>query len=260
MTFNVWGKHRWPSREAPLRSFFKRAQPDVFVLQEVTQDILAVVDSEIKDTHSRIRDDEFEGWYCEGNIYWNHSMFTLKSHGYEDVGITSSKFRRLFWVLLQVNGTQKEVLISTAHLTYQQHKDEVETGQNPRLRQTQRVLEFLQTKSGPNNSTPIIFAGDVNDPIHPSLIMTKGGFPDVMDLLGQQKSYTWPWGFTLDEDEPKQCLDFVFCNADDSFRPVGAYVHRFQYKNFKEGEWPVPSDHYPVQAVFEIAASDLWNN
>ena len=60
MTFNVWGKFNWPHREKPLESFFSRHKPDVLLLQEVSPDILSLIDKSLT-SHSRVKDEKLEG-------------------------------------------------------------------------------------------------------------------------------------------------------------------------------------------------------
>jgi hypothetical protein len=74
---------------------------------------------------------------------------------------------------------------------------------------------------------------------------------DPFDQLSLAKSYTWPCGISA-EDEPEQCLDFIFSGGSSRLKPVAASVVRYAYKNFKIGEWPTPSDHWPVQAIYEL--------
>jgi hypothetical protein len=61
MTFNVWGKWNWPYRANPLKAFFEANTPDILVLQEVSEDILSLIDSVLLG-HERVREEQnFEG-------------------------------------------------------------------------------------------------------------------------------------------------------------------------------------------------------
>lgn len=54
------------------------------------------------------------------------------------------------------------------------------------------------------------------------------------------------------EDEPEQVLDFIFAKKVTNVRAIAAHVVKYVYKDFKVGEWPTCSDHYPLQAVYEL--------
>jgi len=117
-------------------------------------------------------------------------------------------------------------------------------------------VKFLSdsAKDDDGKKIPALFGGDVNDPIHPTIIFSQAGFADPFDELSLAKQFTWPHGLPL-EDEPEQCLDFIFSNRE-KLRALGVQVVRFSYKkhNADAGEWPVPSDHYPVQATYELTS------
>ena len=44
MTFNIWGNNLWPDRSSAVSHLFQTTLPDVFMLQEVTPDILMYLD------------------------------------------------------------------------------------------------------------------------------------------------------------------------------------------------------------------------
>lgn len=104
-----------------------------------------------------------------------------------------------------MNGTEQKVLATTAHLTYQQHETELQTGVNPRIGQCRAILEALSEKSVEQN-LPCIFAGDLNDAIHPPIVFSKGGFKDTFETLGQAHTPTYPWGISTEDGNRPGCV------------------------------------------------------
>jgi hypothetical protein len=48
MTYNVWGEHLWPSRLPAFEDLILSTKADVFMLQEVTPDILTALDKLVR--------------------------------------------------------------------------------------------------------------------------------------------------------------------------------------------------------------------
>lgn len=244
ITYNLWNIQRWPLREPAVRGFFRRFRPDIFCLQELRVETRDALD-EAMSGYRRV-EDPFPGWVRESNIYWNANLLEEVQHGAEDIGISSDAYRRLFWVRLRVRDTGRTLFVSTAHLTYQEHPDELRTGYSPRLdqaRQAARVLTSLVRAEEPG-----FFLGDLNDPVGPVHILQESGFHDCFTRLEILPPPTWPAVPTARivpwEVLTNQTIDWVLSN--DRARPIAAHAPNYYFEDLS------PSDHWPVLAIYEI--------
>ena len=78
-TYNLWGTARWEERRLPLERFLTVNEPDVFCVQELTEDSRTLIETTLPDLCSV--DDPFPGWTQEGNIFWNSNLFDLVPTG-----------------------------------------------------------------------------------------------------------------------------------------------------------------------------------
>jgi len=244
VTYNIWADHRWDFRRKALQRFLEVFDPDVLCLQELRPVSRELIDA-VLPAHRRVHD-EFSGWSGQSNIYWRHALFDEIEHGAEDVGIAYEGDRRLFWARLQVKALGRPMLVATAHLTHQRHPDESATGHSPRVEQTRRIIGELQRLG--NDSEPVFFMGDLNDPVHPPSLLHRAGYVSCFAALGIQPPSTFktyptanvPFG----EPVMTQCVDWLVANAHA--RALSAAVPQFFLED------AAPSDHWPVHAVYEI--------
>lgn len=247
VSYNIWADHRWDFRRNALQKFLERFDPDVLCLQELRPASRDLIDATLPG-HRRV-DDEFSGWSGQSNIYWRDALFEALEHGAEDVGIAYEGDRRLFWARLQVKALGRSMLVATAHLTHQRHPDERATGFSPRVAQTRRIVEELERLSLVNE--PVFFMGDLNDPVHPPGILHDAGYASCYAALGLQptptfKSYPTA-GVAPGALAMNQCVDWLVANAHA--RAVCASTPQFYFED------AAPSDHWPVQAVYELRAA-----
>lgn len=242
-TYNLWNDTRWSQRKPALKRFLELFQPDILCLQElraVTQSFL----DETLPQHQRVHD-ELPGWTCEGNIYWHSDLLEEVEHGAEDIGILEED-RRLFWARLNLKGQDRTIFVGTAHFTYQGHPHERETGESPRVRQSQRTVEVLQKLV--KEDEPAFFMGDLNDPLHPSLILHDAGYISCFATLGIPCPSTFPCLPTKNVSPGtivmNQTIDWIVANQHA--RPLAAQVPHCYYDDV------APSDHWPVLAIYEI--------
>lgn len=244
ITYNLWNTQRWPQREPALRGFLRRFQPDVLCLQELRIETRDVLDEALHG-YRRV-EDSFPGWLRESNIYWNSSLLEEVQHGAEDIGIDSDAYRRLFWVRLKVRDTRRTLFVATAHFTYQEHPDELRTGRSPRGDQARRAAAALKTLS--RSSEPVFFLGDLNDPVLPVHILHEEGLLNCFTRLDLLPPPTWPALPTTRvapwETLSSQVIDWIVSN--DKARPIAAGVPQYYLEDL------TPSDHWPVQAIYEI--------
>ena len=244
ITYNIWNTERWNVRAPALRKFLELFDPDVLCVQELRRKSRTFLDRAMSG-HTRV-EDRFVGWALESNIYWRDSIFEEIEHGAEDVAIKEAGHRRLFWVRLKVKALKRSVLVATAHLTHQRHPDEARTGQSPRVAETKRIIEELKRVNRARE--PLFVLGDFNDPVHPTNLLHAEGWVSCFAALGLVPPPTFKCYPTADVAPGKfvmnQCVDWIVANTHA--RPLAASVPQFYLKD------SAPSDHWPVQAVYEI--------
>lgn len=244
LTYNLWNLMRWPERQPALEQFFKLYQPDIFALQELRAETRAALDASLPG-YRRV-EDEFLGWERESNIYWNNSLLKEVAHGVADIAIHSDAYRGLFWARLSLRAANRTLLVATAHYTYQGHPDEVETGCSPRLAQAQRTVEALNQLAQPGE--PVIFMGDLNDPVIPMHVLREAGYHSSFARLGLLPPPTWPSLPTANmrplDEFSNQTIDWMVSN--DLARPLAACVPQYFHETI------TPSDHWPVLSLYEI--------
>jgi endonuclease/exonuclease/phosphatase family metal-dependent hydrolase len=243
ITYNIWLTERWPARAAALEHFLKLFTPDILCVQELQRPTQEFLDGLLK-AHERVRD-PFPGWTKESNIYWTDNIFQEIEHGAEEVGHLEPE-RRMFWVRLRLKPSQKTIFVATAHLTTARHREEAETGLSPRVRQLNRIVGKLTRLV--REGEPAFFMGDMNDPWHPQIILKKAGFVSCFAALGIQSPPTFQCYPTAnvrpEEHTVTEAIDLITANRHAC--AVAACVPRFYRGDI------TPSDHWPVQAIYQI--------
>ena len=244
ITYNIWVNERWAKREPALRKFLQIFEPDVLCLQELTRKSRAMID-DVLSGHDRVHD-AFIGWTKESNIYWRRSMMSEIDHGAEKVDIRDSKDRRLFWVRLQLKTSKRSILVATAHLTHQRHPAELKTGASPRVAEIKRIIAHLKRLN--RKREPLFFMGDMNDPVLPQVLLHEAGYVSCFAALGIVPPPTFKAYPTANVAPGKPIIhepvDWLVANAEA--RAIAAAVPQFYLDD------AAPSDHWPVQAVYEI--------
>lgn len=234
ITYNLFDKNLWLQRRSALKHFVKTFNPDILCIQELCQETQSFLDYTLS-SYSRVYD-TFSGWTCEGNIYWNSKLLEEIEHGIHNVGMIE-KDRRLFWVRLAIKNTNKTILVNTIHLTFRGNAHEIKTGQSPRLKQTRQAIKAIKQNTKENE--PVFFAGDFNDASHPAYILLESGYQDCFSALNIQAPPTSP----KKEVFSSQTMDWIFAK---NARCILAQVPHFTSDGI------MPSDHYPVIAIYEI--------
>ncbi len=270
MTFNMWKidgyPANWPHRRTPILECLKTLRPDILCVQEL-HPLLHDTVVEALPTHVFVQDD-FEGWQSEGNIYWSSEKFNMLQYGIIDIGI-EQPLRRLFWVLLTLNTPDKEtkgshepaagqLLVATAHYTWEGHAEERKSDVNLRKGQARRTvtaLHDLMSKLG-NPSLPILFMGDLNENYHPRRILHEGGFVDCFAELRLPAPITHPQRPSAPHEDilGDVTLDWIMQNK--YARPILASV----IKNMLCSNGYVVSDHCPVMCVYEFGTGPYPSN
>jgi exonuclease III len=270
MTFNMCKTEgypiNWPQRRLPIIECFTAFTPDILCIQEL-HPLLHDTIVEALPTHTFIQD-EFPGWQNEGNIYWNRDMFNMLEYGMVDIGIMEP-LRRLFWARLAIKvatnenkeqnqSDTRELLVATAHYTWEGHEEERKTDINLRKQQTRRTVTALQdlTAKFNNPHLAVLFMGDLNENYHPRRILREAGFVDCFAELRLPTPITHPQR----PAEPKEdiqvgtTLDWIMQNK--YARPILANALQ---NVFCTGGYSV-SDHCPVMCVYEIGAGPYVSN
>ncbi len=243
ITYNLWLTERWPARADALERFLKLFAPDMLCVQELQRPTQEFLDGVLKE-HDRVRD-PFSGWTNESNIYWSKALFENVGYGAEDVGHLEPQ-RRMFWARLRLKPSSKTIFVATAHLTSPRNRDEGESGLSPRVRQLKRIANELTRLV--RQAEPAFFMGDMNDAWHPQRILGQAGFVSCFAALGMQSPPTFQCYPTanVQPDQPTvtEAIDLIVANK--CARAVAASVPQCY------GEDTAPSDHWPVQAVYEL--------
>ena len=207
-------------------------------------------------THAFVQDD-FEGWQSEGNIYWDSNKFNLMQYGMIDIGIVQP-LRRLWWALLRYNNTSDQILVATAHYTWEGHVEERKSDINVRKQQAHRTvaaLHDLKIKFG-NTQLPILFMGDLNENYHPRRILHEAGFVDCFAELRLPVPITHPQRPSAPHEDilGDVTLDWIMQNK--YARPILANV----IKNMLSSNGYVVSDHCPVMCMYEFGTGPYSSN
>ena len=244
VTYNLWNTQQWPERAPALGRFLDRFLPDVLCTQELTPGTRGFVDVRLP-SHARV-DDPLPGWSTESNIWWRADLFEPVEHGAEDFGCAAYPERRLFWVRLRPAGETATMVVSTVHLTDFGTADELETGASPRVARSWRRSSRGSLTSVRDNE-PALVVGDFNDAIGPLVPMLMAGYTSCFGALDQIPPPTMP--ASLDRFggggfASAFVLDWICANRH--LRTIAA-----SSPHVRDGDTP-PSDHWPVQAVYEV--------
>jgi endonuclease/exonuclease/phosphatase family metal-dependent hydrolase len=253
----------WPQRHLPILECLTTFTPDILCVQEL-HPLFHDIIIEAMPSHTYVKDD-FAGWQNEGNIYWNSNLFDMVEYGISDIGMMEP-LRRLFWVLLKIktpeqtikeknqaeNIAPRQVLVATAHYTWEGHAEEHKTDVNLRKQQSQRtatVLHDLQSKFR-DPQLAVLFMGDLNENFHPRRILREAGFIDCFTALRLPCRPTHP-------QRPSQPQEDILCDStldwimqNNYARPILANVLR---NLMCTGGYSV-SDHCPVMCIYEIGS------
>ncbi len=244
ITCNIWNKERWDFRRQALRRFLELFSPDILCVQELVPKSRDFID-EVLPEHERVHD-RLAGWNRESNIWWRKSLFSEIEHGAEAVEIRDSPHRRLFWARLASKTHQRPVLISTAHLTHQRNAHELKSGLSSRVGETRRIVAALKRLAA--RREPVFFMGDFNDPAGAPTLLHAAGYPSCFAVLGLQPDPTFKCYPTAAVEPGKlamsQTVDWIVANGEA--RPIAASIPKFYFED------AAPSDHWPVQAVYEV--------
>ena len=195
----------WPQRRLPILECLTTFTPDILCVQEL-HPLFHDLILEALPSHAYVKDD-FAGWKYESNIYWNSKVFSMIEYGISDIGMMES-LQRLFWVLLQIKTPKQigegenqsdsmstqQILVATAHYTWEGHAEERRTPINLRKQQAQRTvnaLNDLQTKLG-DPRLAVLFMGDLNEGYHPRRILDEAGYTDCFTALRLPCLPTYP--------------------------------------------------------------------
>jgi endonuclease/exonuclease/phosphatase family metal-dependent hydrolase len=267
MTFNMWKvtnyPGNWPQRRLPLLECLSTFTPDILCVQEL-HPLFHDVIVEAMPSHVYVKD-EFAGWQNEGNIYWNSDLFDMIEYGACDIGM-KEPLRRLFWVLLKIktsdqtmekqnqlkNISTQQILVSTAHYTWEGHTEECKADANLRKQQAQRTttaLHDLQSKFG-DPRLAVFFMGDLNENFHPRRILREAGFIDCFTALRLPCLPTHP-------QRPSAPQEDVLCDSTLDWITQNNYARPILAKVLKDllctGGYSV-SDHCPVMCIYEVGS------
>lgn len=239
VTYNLWNTECWSQREPALRKFLTTFNPDILCIQEIRNETIACIADSLPQ-HQYVKDEQ-AGWTCESNIFWNSNYFEKIQHGLEELDMPETH-RGLFWVRLRLIGSDKSLLVATAHFTWQGHQDEVETGFTQRNQQIRQTIQYL--KDIASDDEAVFFMGDLNDPVLPRRLFPEAGYESCFKELNLLSPPTFPALPTTDDIGENQTIDWIFSNAKAT--ALSASVPQLYYQHM------APSDHWPVQAIYQL--------
>jgi endonuclease/exonuclease/phosphatase family metal-dependent hydrolase len=273
MTFNMWqvGDYpgNWPQRRLPILECLTTFTPDILCVQELHSLFHEVIVDALS-THAYVQDD-FPGWRYESNIYWNSNVFDMVEYGIVDIGMIEP-LRRLFWVLLKIKTPEKsiqeqdqsnnkntwQILVATAHYTWEGNEEECRTYVNLRKQQAQRTaaaLHDLQSKCD-DPHLAVLFMGDLNESFHPRRILREAGFIDCFSALRLPSLPTHPQRPSAPEEDILGDVSLDWIMQNNYARPILANVIR---NMITTGGYSV-SDHCPVMCIYEIGSGPYISN
>ncbi len=239
VTYNLWHTQRWPEREPALKKFLTTFNPDLLCVQELRKETLQCIRESLVSHECVI--DEFAGWTCHSNIFWNTHYFEEIAHGLEDL-LMPNRHKGLFWVRLKLRGNDATIFLATAHFTWQGNPEELETGITLRNRQAKRTIGFL--KQLINENEPAFFMGDLNDPVIPHMFFPAAGYQSCFQDLNLLCPPTYPALPTTSDIRENQTIDWIFSNG--KAKTIAAFVPQFYFNGIG------PSDHWPVYAIYQL--------
>ena len=255
MTFNMWKVDgypgNWPDRQVPILECLTTFTPDILCVQEL-HPLLHETVLQALPSHTYVKD-TFVGWQTEGNIYWNSNLFEMVEYGAIDIGMMEP-LRRLFWVLLKLKifeaDTAQQILVSTAHYTWEGHEQECTSDVNLRKQQARRTVAALKDLQLKFNDPylAVLFMGDLNENFHPRRILREAGFNDCFYALRLPAVPTQPQRPSIAGEDAlaDSTLDWIVQNK--YARPILANVLR---NLICTGGFSV-SYHCPVMCIYEV--------
>lgn len=239
MTLNLWNTEKLEIRKPSINKFFQIFQPDFLCIQEIRQETRTFLDI-ILQNYSRVEDD-FLGWRDESNIYYNKKLFEEVDHGRVDLLMPETN-RGLFYLRAKSKSTDDIIFVSTAHLTHQGNADELATGCS--YRHNEAILLSNAINKLTKNDEGVIVCGDFNDPFHPMRIISeKTNLSEVFRTLHLEAPITFPNSQISDEYYLVESIDKIMHNY--KLKPIMASSPKLTLSTGI-------SDHYPVEAIFEI--------
>lgn len=249
MTANLWGDHHGPERRDAISGLLTVRPPDLLATQELRAWSRDAVDATLPG-HHRV-EDEFDGWEHQSNLWWASDLFEEIEHGADDVGILD-RDARLFWVRLRVvDGSDRRLVLATAHLTWPGHEVERGNGVNLRTGQAGRVVARLGELAGDG---AVVFTTDINDIGGPNWVFGNAGYLDSFSALNRHSPPTHPvWPDPFAEvvgtrrsplASPSKAIDWIFLRGGVRSR-ASEVVEYFQ-------RGIAPSDHHQVVATLTL--------
>lgn len=253
-TYNVWGNTLWPERANSLKSVLHVLKSEVYLLQEVTPEIIAYLDTNLTN-YKRVEpipstlNDINAGWINQCNIYWNDDLLTMVDFGKSEIGVEDQPTKAMFWGRLSLKA-QPEItfFVSTVSFPSPDCPAELRTGINQRIPATINLCECLRKLLEPNEA--VILAGDFNDDFHPIRILQEEmGMLEVFESLDLPAPSTYPVrpSYPMEEMHSNRTRDWIMTSLPPQCRVISAFA-----KERRGGEGPPPSSHKPITAIFEI--------
>ena len=270
ITYNLWKTNgiptAWDIRAPIVRRQLAKLRPYILLVQELAPKISLEI-SKALPQHAKVIENvkDEPGWDNEGNIFYDKRRFDCIQTKAFDIG-QKEKDRRLFVSVLRCRETSINIIVSTAHFTWQGHKSECESSINVRKEQATRASDtLLKFSASLPYSSPILFGGDLNESFWPKRIFESKGFKDCFETLGLPVRPTHPTRPSLAHEERNAdaALDWLFfwnpAETPQLRVLLSSVIKDMRGLSSDDSDEKrllavQPSDHMPVMSVFRLVS------
>jgi len=245
VTLNVMGPLMWPERSIALTQSLHTMDPDILLLQELTPEIIAHLDSHLSH-HRRIESDK-KCFNTELQIYYKKNLFNLLDQGASPLEQVDYPDRDLCWARFEViSRPDVKFFVATCHMPWPGCPAELESGVNQRLLCTVKVCEHLR-RLAPRHEA-IILAGDFNEAYQPlRMLQEEIGLTCIFEMLDLPPPITHPMrnSHISEAGNPDSTRDWLTCTFPLGSKAIAAYAQ------VPRGPHCV-SDHAAVVGIIEL--------
>jgi endonuclease/exonuclease/phosphatase family metal-dependent hydrolase len=265
LTLNIWHREApWEQRRELIRRGLLELQPDIIALQEVLE--LRVGDTLQSQAEELLRGSGYRYVFGAaqtvgpGFQFGNVIAAKVPLHDHEVVALPGEETGETRSVVFARVETQfGHVPVFVTHLNWKLHHGSV------RLRQLQRIVEFIDARAPVGETFPAILLGDLNAEPESDEIRFLRGFAT---LDGKSVFFADAWayggdggpGFTFDRrngyaarsHEPPRRIDYIFVRGPDSAWRGEPLTTRIVFDAAEDGVWP--SDHFGLYSELSTRA------
>lgn len=265
LSLNIWHREApWEQRREVIRRGLRALQPDIVALQEVLE--LRMGDTVQSQAEELLRDLPYRFVFGPaqhigpGFEFGNALASRYPLHDHEVLplpGAETGETRSL--VFARVETPYGLVPVCATHLNWKLHHGSV------RIRQLQRIVEFIEERAPIGETYPPILMGDLNAEPDSDEIRFLRGFAT---LEGKSVFFADAWtyggdggpGFTFDRrnpyaarsHEPPRRIDYIFVRGPDAAWRGEPLATKLVFTQPEDGVWA--SDHFGLYSELSTEA------